>query len=56
MSLGIDWALLAHMGGQGAYVWGGWGLALVALAVEGLVAWRRHRRAPPPGRAQERAR
>ncbi|NML18409.1 heme exporter protein CcmD [Azohydromonas caseinilytica] len=47
----IDWALFWHMGGHGAYVWTGWGLALLALGVEFFTLWRRSRRHPPPSPA-----
>ncbi|MDZ5460953.1 heme exporter protein CcmD [Azohydromonas lata] len=46
--MGIDWALLWDMGGHGLYVWGGWGLALLALGLEAALLWRRSRRLPQP--------
>ncbi|WP_198321062.1 heme exporter protein CcmD [Azohydromonas aeria] len=45
---GIDWTLLWHMGGHGAYVWGGWGLAALALGAEFFALRRRARRLPAP--------
>jgi heme exporter protein D len=33
------------MGGRGAFVWGAYGVMAVLLAVEPLLAWRRHRAA-----------
>lgn len=45
--MNIDWALLWDMGGHGAYVWTGWGVALLALGGEFFLLWRRSRRLPP---------
>ena len=33
------------MGGYGVYVWGAYGVTVAAMAVEPLLAWRRHARA-----------
>lgn len=52
--MNIDWALLWDMGGHGAYVWTGWGVALLALGSEFFVLWRRSRRLPPPSPAASR--
>jgi heme exporter protein CcmD len=51
--MNIDWDLFWHMGGYGAYVWSGWGLAVLALGTEFLQLRRRSRRLPPPGHTGE---
>ena len=37
------------MGGYGAYVWGAYGVTLLALAANALAPWRRLRRLRRPG-------
>lgn len=39
----IDWQLLWHMDGHGAYVWGSYGMALALVAAEAMALWTRRR-------------
>ena len=43
--MSIDWAAFWHMGGHGGYVFGAYGIAVLLLAVEALLLWRRSRAA-----------
>jgi heme exporter protein CcmD len=43
--MSIDWAAFWHMGGQGGYVFGAYGAALLLLAADALWLWRRSRAA-----------
>ncbi|MCW7537909.1 heme exporter protein CcmD [Aquabacterium sp. A7-Y] len=43
--MNIDWHLFLQMGGQGPYVWGSYGAALVLLVGEAVALYRRARRA-----------
>ena len=42
--------------GHAVYVWGAYGLALLVMVVEPLLAWRRHRRALGHARGDDRRR
>jgi heme exporter protein D len=42
-----------HMGGYGLYVWGSYGLALVLMSIEPVLARKRHERALAAARAAQ---